>query len=736
MSDTKRKIFTAISVFVIFSSAVLTAFVYRTPLLRLTEALAELCRSLAYFFVNSVKYVFTALGKEVPQIDVYAAHMPDFDAYSSYIGLNVEDISHLVSEYTAEIFNLSNFLGFNLSLVSDISTVLVYVIPLLTLGYAVFMLISDCCFTPKDSSLGEKSKSYKRFYAIAVKLKTAYIQVKAYVLYFFERKYFSIPFVIIWVVNFGICTVVANFLGWYFYFAESFNAVSVVYMLLRVGLDLLIVVKSVPLVCAVTIFLICRHLYCRSKALELLRRNEAKNCGLIKELELVILIIGEPGKGKTTLMTDIVLSLVNIYKADSLKILYKTEMYFPGFDFASFRAELSAHIADRTIFCVPQIDGFVEELFENNRNLYGYEKELYGDTVKLGNRNIDLKQALIIYGRAFLIYQNNNPAVANYSIRFDGEFDSSEFFKLWDGDFFEGGNKSHYAHVLDSDIMRFGKKVDGGGKFNGSFGYGIWARTEAAKSYGNQVSNSGYNKNSDTANPLNDLVEYSLMMGRHPNASVDNTVFFRMLMDEQRASDLTAKIRELCSIVSIEEKGELQIAIQGYGWLFRLRDKLGAFEKLYLKYNNVRADFTLMLMLPKLFVSLVRLCCERIENVYGYRELTLIKECGTSYSSGGEIKKEPKRLTWYQANMKIYAERFASDCYAGFFTELQKKCGCGIEDYPEYGGLYPTMEEYRAQKDFFLMKMMGMIYGTDNIKDNSDNKNSKENPFEGLIFEE
>lgn len=736
MSDTKRKIFTAISVCIILSSAVLTAFVYRIPLFRLLEALSELCRSLAYFFVNSVKYIFKAFGKEVPQIDVYASCMPDFSSYSSYIGLNIEDSSLLISEYTAETFKLSNFFGFNLSFISHISTLLVYIIPLFTLGYAVFTLVSDCCFSPRDSSLGEKSKSYKRFYAVAVKLKKVYLQIKEYILYFFKRKYFGIPFITVWIVNFGVCTVAADFLGWYFYFAESFDTVSLIYMLLRVGLDLLIIAKAVPLICAVIIFLICRHMYFRSKALELLRRNEAKNCGLIKELELVVLIIGEPGKGKTTLMTDIVLSLVNIYKSDSLKILYKIEMYFPGFDFASFRAELSARIADRTIFCVPQTDDFVEELFKSDTGLYGYEKELYGDTVKLGNRNIALKQALIIYGRAFLIYQNNNPAVANYSIRFDGEFDSSAFFKLWNGDFFEGGNKSHYAHVLDSDIMRFGKKVDRNGRFNGSFGYGIWARTEAAKSYGNQVSNSGYSKNADTANPLNDLVEYSLMMGRHPNATVDNTVFFRMLMDEQRASDLTAKIRELCSIVSIEEKGELQIAIEGYGWLFRLRDKLGAFEKIYLKYNNVRADFTLVLMLPKLFVSFVRLCCERLENVYGYRELTLVKECGTSYSSGGEIKKEPKRLIWYQANMKIYAERFASDCYAGFFTELQKKCGCGIEDYPEYGGLYPTMEEYRAQKDFFLMKMMGMIYGTDNTKNNRDNTNSKENPFEGLVFEE
>ena len=747
MSDTERRknrIYVIISIIILLLSAALTASVYWIPLRRLCASIVDFGRSFAHFCIFAFEDSIRAFGKEPPQIRVTAAELPDFTIYWDYLGINIAQIFESFESYWDKVFDAFNFVYFNITLVNRLLMLFLYGEMLIPLGYIMITTVKDSYLEDKPDSLGEKSKAYNRFISVAVKLKGAVYRVKEYILYFYEKKYFFVPFVALWLVNFAVLTVAVDFLSWYFYFATAFDLMSFLYFLARFGIDILIILHAVPFIVLLLVFAVCYYLYYRNKAFDTLRHNEAKNCGLLKELEYIILIIGETGKGKTTLMTDMVLSFVNIYKTDTLKTMYKIELYFPGFDFASFRAFLIPKIVDREIFCVPQIDDAVNMMFDEYEisadpsALYGYELDLYGDTVNLGNRTLGLREALITYGRAFLVYQNNNPTVSNYSIRFNGQFDDSPFLKLWDGDFFRTEGESYYAHVLDSDIERFGKKVDPNGKFNGSFGWGIWVRTEAAKSYGNQISNAEYDRKSDEANPLNDLVEYSAKMGRHPNAMIDHNVYFRKFMDEQRPTDLAGKLRELCSIITIDEKGELQLAIQGFDWLFALRNKLDSFERFYLKYQNKRADFTVALILPKMFVSTVRLCCERLENVYGYRELTLIKEGGTAYSGGDGVKKEPKTLTWYQSNMKVYAERFASDCYSSFFTDMQKRCGYGIEDYPEYAGLNPTMEEYEMQKDFFLQKMMmKTVYGYDPDEEKVKTKKSaNEDKFAGLIFEE
>ena len=734
----KNRIFLIISIVILILSAILTVFPYRIPLRRLVDSCKDFGRSVAYLFVFLFEGHFKAAGKEVPQIWASVAEMPDTQSYIDYIGIDINSILQTVTDYFGRVFDVFNFLDYNSFLLSLIVVFLLYGVVLIPCVYVSLNSIYNCYLEFKEDSLGKKSKFYNAFIFLSKNVKRFFRIVLDYISYAVGCKWFMIILVIIWLVNFGVLCFIPDFLAFYLYFLPSLDVGSFVCMLLRFLLNALIILKAVPLWLIFVTVAVIYHRHHKNIALDVLRHNEAKNCGLIKELELVILIIGETGKGKTTLLTDIILSLVNIYKTDSLKILYKIEMYFPAFDFSSFRAALIPKIANRDIFCIPDIDDVVNAMFEEYESasdgsfLYGYETELFGDSVNLGNRRLCLRDALIIYGRAFLIYQNNNPTVANYSIRFDGEFDDSPFLKLWDGDFFKSEAESYYSHILDSDIERFGKKVDPNGKFNGSFGYGIWVRTEAAKSYGNHISNSGYKMDSDEANPLNDRVEYSAKMGRHTNSMVDNVSFFRKLMDEQRASDLTVKIRELCSIISIEGDSELKLAITGYGWLFALRDKCKSFENVFLKYYNARADFTLAFMLIKFFVSFVNLCCVRLENVYGYKEKTLIIEGGTAYSDNG-VQKEPKRVTWYQSNMKVYGERFASDCYASFFTELQKKCGYGIMDYPTYDSLRPTMEQYESQKDFFLMKMMEIVYGTG---DSNSQNNSTADEFANLIFSE
>ena len=146
---------------------------------------------------------------------------------------------------------------------------------------------------------------------------------------------------------------------------------------------------------------------------------------------------------------------------------------------------------------------------------------------------------------------------------------------------------------------------------------------------------------------------------------------------------------------------------------------------------------TVALMIPKLFVSLINLLCTRIENVYGYREIILVKNKGDAYSGNNALKTEPERHVYYQANMKTYSKRFMTDCYAKLFTELQKKCGVGLMDMPCFEGLDMTVEEMDSlQNDYFLMDLMRMLHGIDpeELKEKTADRAEKKTNFQILDF--
>ncbi len=65
---------------------------------------------------------------------------------------------------------------------------------------------------------------------------------------------------------------------------------------------------------------------------------------------------------------------------------------------------------------------------------------------------------------------------------------------------------------------------------------------------------------------------------------------------------------------------------------------------------------------------------------------------------------------YYLAHKKIYAKRFATDCYREFFAERSRRSGKGIEDYPNYETVCASPEELHAQNSYFIAEMEGITY--------------------------
>ncbi|MBQ7293887.1 MAG: hypothetical protein IJW79_09135, partial [Clostridia bacterium] len=52
-----------------------------------------------------------------------------------------------------------------------------------------------------------------------------------------------------------------------------------------------------------------------------------------------------------------------------------------------------------------------------------------------------------------------------------------------------------------------------------------------------------------------------------------------------------------------------------------------------------------------------------------------------------------------------YSRRFSTDCYVLFFEDLMRLSFIGLNDYPEYGDVKATAEEFHQQHSFFVTDM-------------------------------
>ena len=58
-------------------------------------------------------------------------------------------------------------------------------------------------------------------------------------------------------------------------------------------------------------------------------------------------------------------------------------------------------------------------------------------------------------------------------------------------------------------------------------------------------------------------------------------------------------------------------------------------------------------------------------------------------------------------NQKIYARRFATDCFLDYFNDMARKSGMGLADYREYVTERASVDELKAQNSYFIRALYG-----------------------------
>ncbi|MBQ7292911.1 MAG: hypothetical protein IJW79_04140 [Clostridia bacterium] len=559
---------------------------------------------------------------------------------------------------------------------------------------------------------GKKTENLQRFENKVIPLFDK-IQARCKNLFasFKNRKILFYPIVIVWLLNLNILSVVIEALAYYFYFAMSqdiFNLISV--QLCKLILDLVIMFTFAPFLFWLCVAYVIVHKIRKYIGFAVLDITESNFRSFLKSQPICTMFCGLMGSKKTTLMTGAAISAEIMLRDKALELLLESDMKFPNFPWIKLEDSIKKAMKSHKIYSLTSCRDFVKErkrLFEQDYNigfLWGYDTDKYSYTY---NDELDIRTVWDViedYTQLYFIYViESSLLVSNYSIRVDNVLEHVGNFPLWNSELFRRNPEmvqavSRHAHILDYDVLRLGKTMIENNPHRGSFEFGVVVFSELGKERLNQLILKELKRMGVECNQKNDLFSYWLKMIRH-KSTVCNFPFVRVFGDEQRPTSLEADIRELFHVVHIRKSSDCKIIMPGFFVEEYIHDLI--YPRLLnlckqLRYS--RGDSSLATFAIHNLTAALHRYYMRVYNLFGVSEVICEVEPGTQDS-------EPVTYTIHLSSKKVYSRRFSTDCYVLFFEDLMRLSFVGLNDYPEYGDVKATAEEFHQQHSFFVTDM-------------------------------
>lgn len=542
--DKRTKIFIGLSVFITVLSIALGLTVFYKSIARLGETWIELWSSLKYYFceICGIEHTVHAGVTDKSEILEWGEVLP-----------KTEDGFKLKTAiYFKLFFNGGNFKSFGTAVGMGVGGVARWLVLFLPLILLVIMLIRKMYSTP-NANHNQDTKPLKAFKWMANK---TYQPIKRFVLdyldYIRENGRWKISWIVIWIINLNIASIIVAFVAYYLYFAVTFKLTTLYGQFCNLILDLELVLKQLPWFLTGTVAWLIFNRMRENIGRQVLQHNEAKNCGFIRELPIVSMSCGSMGKKKTTQTTDMSMSQTVMFRQEAFKRLQKQDMKFPFFPWICFEKELQECMEYGRVYNLASIRTWVaqkRERYEKHGNadwqLYGYDVCRYGLYFDSALKCEYLFDVLATYAKLYFIYViESSLLVSNYSIREEDILYKSDNFPMRAYSFFNPAPEyTRFAHILDFDVLRLGKKVIANNPNAGSFEFGVVVITEIGKERANMLELKEMKKGADEANQKNDLFNAWLKMCRH-SATVDNYPFIKVFVDEQRPESWGADARD------------------------------------------------------------------------------------------------------------------------------------------------------------------------------------------------
>lgn len=682
-------------------SVLVAIFCYRVSLLRLWEALCDLWQSVLYYAraVGGDPDGAAALPlpvRELSRVDLGAV-LP-FDADTMRAKWEAFGPALVKPDHFAA------YLAATGQILTAVSTLL---IPFALLGWILWQRFRARLMRPKTTE--PETRALARVKALTRRPLLAWRQFTANTSDFCARcPAWPRILLFIWLCALNIATIPVAALAVYIYFSASFDLLALPVQALKLLIDLCVMFSGLwgPLWVFIAWRILC-HIR-EAIGYAVLEAHEQSNRALITDkLPIVTMIEGTMGAKKTTWITDVALSTAILFRQKALDLMQANDLRFPAFPWAVFRGDLCDAILAHDVYTLVSCEAWIaarRQAYENDpapEQLWGYDTTRYPVTYNSDLQIVGLWDALLAYAKEFIIYaQQSSLIVANYAVREDYSPMDAGYLPLWDYDLFRRdaaaqGDESAYAHILDMDVMRLGRRMEPDNPLVGSLEYGVILITEIGKERGNAKTTAELKKMIDECNQKNDCMEEYLKMIRHP-AVVDNYVFVRVYCDDQRAMSWGADGRQLCTIVYIEKCSPAKTALPFFYFAEALYDFFRPrFDAFYTEYCASRGDMCLPMAALKGLFAWFFARHDRACNRFGYYVQTLTTERGDEHGT-------PERYPYYLAKKKIYANRFSTDCHKGLFARRARKCAYGLNDYPTFAGTLATDEELDKMHSHFI----------------------------------
>lgn len=685
--------------------AVLTAaFLFRASYVDLWDNCVSFGRSVAYYFCTVLDVA--------PPLPPTAGTLPP-DVVIDILPSTPDGFADRWQRFCALFVSQDNFFNFLLSVANTVANLSLYLNLIIMLSVNVLLLVIVMP-RPVNNDYGEESRPLKLYKAFSRKVLLPILEYFCGLFEFFRRyRAYWITALITWALSLNLATVAVGFLSFYFYFAASFDFISIYTNLVKMFSHLRTFFTFAPWWAYIIGALAIINVWRKRIALSILRRMEMRNRGFINSLPVTSMLVGTMGSGKTTMLTDMTLSAQAMFRDKAFELMQDAAVKFPAFPWQTFEHTLKAAIHSGGVYNLASCRRFVfskRRKFEKRpcwQYIFGYDfcrfPLSYDDKLKV----VNIWSVLESYAQLYYIYTTESSIIAgNYAVRDDALVVDIGNLPLRNNDFYARDSRyidaySRHSHILDFDALRLGKRVIEDNPHAGSLEFGVINITEGGKERGNQVEHKGLKKTADEANALNDGFNKFVKMCRHA-ATVDNYPFIKIFFDEQRPESLGADARELCQLVHIRESGEKQIALPLFGFEAWLHDVL--FRRLmdkYLDHRYRRGDMTLWAYTLHHLAAAIHNRYTRAYNLYGYKVQTVDVEDGTQDGNH-------KQGVYYLTFKKIYSKRFDTACFADIFGAAAiRTCG-GVDAYPEYATERATVPELERQNSYFVRDLINI----------------------------
>lgn len=580
----------------------------------------------------------------------------------------------------------------------------------------IIMIFSSFFESCESGIRTKKSINLKRF----EKFRNKYIDsVRQFVFkfYLFSKKhsYYVLIVILILMFDFKIFSILIDFVGFIFYFFSSYDFKFIFYFLATVLVYLSPLILNIPLLVYVIIGYYLFDRWRLKTGYNRLYHYENKNKGFINSLGVLCMVVGPPGSGKTTLITDMTISSEEMFRTKALNIIMDIRSRFWNFPFSAFEMNLKKHILSGKIKNRFQMKKYINSLKDtfvidpSNKNIFGYDYLRHDLYFYDGNVNEYIWDALRDYAEAYMMYIRSSPlSVSNYAIRHNGVKIDNGAFPIWNYDYFREDGRlmnyfSRYSKVIDFDMLRLGKKFIKDSENAFVFDGGQISTMEWGKERGNQYDLIELKESDNGVNQKNDCTNHNLKVIRH-YCTIRNTTFVRFFDDDQRAQSLNADNRELHEhiITIIDNETDFVTCLPHYvllpALLKSIYDYLVYLDK---KFSNVRKDRILLMYLINYFKHIIYKFLEKRKRIFDVKVLSLNLSSGNMEDSKGT-------KDYYLCKKKIFSKRFNTAAYGSFFEPQFNKQSKGFEDLKEYDDYITSVEELNMQNSYFVKKIKGL----------------------------